>query len=68
MSVLFLYDIGRKIYNKNTMKRRFIVTYYEYGLTRRIAMRFFFRLSAYLYKGWLEYQGITQIEIYEDYE
>lgn len=68
MSVLLQHNIGREIYNKNKMKRRFIVTYYEYGLTRRIAMRFFFRLSAYLYKGYLEYHGIEPIEIFEDYE
>ena len=50
------------------MKRRFEVVYYEYGLTMQIRRKFFFRLFAYLYKGWLEYNGITPIEIHEDYE
>lgn len=50
------------------MKRRFEVAYYECGLTYRVTRKFFFRLFAYLYKGWLEYQGIIPIEIYEHYE
>lgn len=37
------------------MKRRFEVSYYEYGLTERKSRRFFCELIAYLYKGWLEY-------------
>ena len=47
------------------MKRRFEVAYYECGLTRRVTRRFFFELSAYLYKGWLDYQfrGMAQVEI-----
>lgn len=36
------------------MKRRFEVTYYEYGLTRRKKKRFFFELTAYLWKAWIE--------------
>lgn len=67
MSILLLYNIGRKIYNKSTMKRRFEVSYYKYG-TIRTKRRFFFKLSAYLYKAWLEYNGVTPIEIHEDYE
>ena len=38
------------------MKRRYEVAYYEYGLTRRATRWFSFRLSAYLFKGWLEYR------------
>lgn len=38
------------------MKRNFEVSFYEYGLTRKTKRKFFFELSAYLYKGWLEYK------------
>ena len=38
------------------MKRKYEVTYYECGLTVRISRKFFSRLVAYLYKGWLEYK------------
>jgi hypothetical protein len=38
------------------MKRRYEVSYYECGLTRRVSKRFFFELIAYLYKGYLEYK------------
>ena len=37
------------------MKRRFEVSYYECGLTKRKSRKFFCELIAYLYKGWLEY-------------
>ena len=37
------------------MKRKYEVSYYEYGLTFRKSRRFFCELIAYLYKGWLEY-------------
>jgi len=49
------------------MKRRFEVSYYEYG-TIRTKRRFFFKLLAYLYKAWLEYNDVTPIEIHEDHE
>lgn len=45
------------------MKRRFEVTYYEYGLTKRTAKRFFFRLSAYLYMGWLMYEYGNSVNV-----
>ena len=47
------------------MKRRFEIAYYECGLTQRKTRRFFFELSAYLYKGWLDYlfKGLAQVEI-----
>lgn len=38
------------------MKRKFEVSYYEYGLTKKKKRRFFSELLAYLYKGWLEYK------------
>ena len=38
------------------MKRKFEVIYYEYGLTIRKKKRFFFELSAYLWKAWQEYR------------
>ena len=38
------------------MKRNYIATYYEYGLTNRKSKKFFFELSAYLWKAWQEYQ------------
>ena len=61
------YEWRSEIHNKDKMKRRFEVAYYECGLTRRKTKRFFFELSAYLYKGWLDYQfkGLAQVEIYE---
>jgi hypothetical protein len=49
------------------MKRNYEVAYYECGLTRRIARRFFFRLTAYLYMGWLEYKlgEMANVEVIE---
>ena len=38
------------------MKRNYIATYYEYGLTNRKSKKFFFELSAYLWKAWQEYR------------
>lgn len=38
------------------MKRKYEVSYYEYGLTNRTAKKFFCELTAYLYKGYLEYK------------
>ena len=37
------------------MKRKYEVCYYECGLTKRVSRKFFFELTAYLYKGYLEY-------------
>lgn len=37
------------------MKRKYEVSYYECGLTKRVSRKFFFELTAYLYKGYLEY-------------
>jgi hypothetical protein len=50
------------------MKRRYEVAYYECGLTRRLRRKFFCRLMAYLYKGWLEYKvgNFGCIELTED--
>jgi hypothetical protein len=49
------------------MKRKYEVAYYECGLTRRIARRFFFRLTAYLYWGWLKYKlgNPAEVEVIE---
>lgn len=49
------------------MKRRYEVAYYECGLTRRVRRKFFCRLIAYLYKGWLEYQlgNSAKVEVVE---
>lgn len=38
------------------MKRKYEVAYYEYGLTSRKTRRFFFEISAYMFRAWLEYQ------------
>ena len=38
------------------MKRRYIVSYYECGLTQRRSRKFFCELIAYLYKGYVEYK------------
>lgn len=67
MSVWLLHILGREIYNKNKMIRKYEVAYYECGLTQRKTARFFFELSAYLFKGWLDYQfkGLAQVEIKE---
>lgn len=66
MSILLLYNIGREIYNKNTMKRKWEVTYYEYGLTKRKKRVFFFKFTAYLWKAWIEYNDIeADVEIKE---
>lgn len=47
------------------MIRKYEVAYYECGLTQRKTARFFFELSAYLFKGWLDYRfkGLAQVEI-----
>lgn len=47
------------------MKRRYEVAYYECGLTKRIKRKFFFELTAYLFKGWLDYlfKGMAYVEI-----
>ena len=37
------------------MKRKWEVTYYEYGLTERKKRVFFFEFTAYLWKAWIEY-------------
>jgi hypothetical protein len=49
------------------MKRRYEAAYYEYGLTQRKKKRFFFELSAYLWKAWQEYRykGFACVEIKE---
>lgn len=47
------------------MKRKYEVSYYECGLTKRVSRRFFCALCAYLYKGYMEYLlrefGIVEI-------
>ena len=49
------------------MKRKYEVAYYECGLTNRIRRKFFHRLIAYLYKGYLDYrfEGMALVEINE---
>ena len=66
MQVCFQHNWLYQTHNKNTITmRRFEVAYYECGLTKRKTRRFFFELSAYLYKGWLDYlfKGLAQVEI-----
>lgn len=68
MQVYILHDGPFKTHKKRAMiKRRFEIAYYECGLTKRKTRRFFFELSAYLYKGWLDYlfNGLEQVEIKE---
>lgn len=57
-----------KIHNAIEMKRKYIASYYEYGLTKRKTRKFFFELSAYLWKAWLEYRykDYACVEIKED--
>lgn len=38
------------------MKRKYEVAYYAYGLTEIVKVRFFHKLAAYLYKGYIEYK------------
>lgn len=38
------------------MIRRYEVSYYEYGLTEMLRKRFFLKISAYLYRMWLDYK------------
>lgn len=38
------------------MKRRYEVSYYEYGLTKMLRKRFFLKISAYIYRMWLDYK------------
>lgn len=49
------------------MKRNYEVAYYECGLTKRISRKFFIRLIAYLYMGWLEYKfgEMANVEVIE---
>ena len=63
-SIRIQHSKWKEIHNKSIM-RRFEVAYYECGLTQRKTRRFFFELSAYLYKGWLDYlfKGLAQVEI-----
>lgn len=50
------------------MKRKYEVAYYECGLTRRISRKFFGRLIAYLYMGWLMYKlgNSAEVEVVEN--
>lgn len=49
------------------MKRKWEVTYYEYGLTKRKKRKFFFEFTAYLWKAWIEYnfKEFAHVEIKE---
>lgn len=38
------------------MIRRYEVSYYEYGLTEMLRKRFFLKISAYIYRMWLDYR------------
>lgn len=38
------------------MKKKYEVAYYAYGLTQIVKVRFFHKLIAYLYKGYIEYR------------
>lgn len=45
------------------MKRKYEVSYYEYGLTEMLRKRFFLKISAYLYRMWLDYEYGTASRI-----
>lgn len=53
------------------MKKKYEVSYYEYGLTRRMTKRFFFGLSAFIFTVWVKivYGYECYVKIYEyEYE
>lgn len=53
------------------MKRKYEVSYYEYGLTERITERFFLGFSALLFAAWARYRHgyESYVKIYEyEYE
>lgn len=37
------------------MKKKYEVSYYEYGLTRRMTKRFFFGLPALIFTAWVKF-------------
>lgn len=52
------------------MKRRYEVSYYEYGLTLRKTKKFFFGFSALIYSLWIKiiygYESYVRLYEYED--
>lgn len=52
------------------MKKKYEVSYYEYGLTRRMTKRFFFGLSALIYSAWVKmrYGYECYATVYKEYD
>lgn len=51
------------------IRKRFEVSFYEYGLTKRITKKFYFGMSALLYSSWVKiiygYECYARIYEYE---
>ena len=67
MPVLIPHNQRKTIHNEDAMKRKYKVTYYEYGLTRRRSRKFFLLFSACFFRAMLEctYGDLAKVTIEE---